>query len=152
MAEGREVNPDSERRDVATQIRGFFRVMVQQLWVVLLCMAVAGGAAYYRADRQEPVYESTARLLLEREAYPSPFLTPGTQSADPTRQAATDAQLVAMPKVAAGVRERLRSREPSGALLSKVRVASGGDSNVISITARDAFPRRAARIANAFAR
>src|SRR4051812_1508101 len=115
----------------------------------MLCVVLAGSVAWAWSASRPKLYESNAKLLLQQTPLePQNTGIPGT---DPNRQTATDLQLVALPQVAERVVKRLHLGLPAGAVLGKITVAGGGDSNILNVTARDERPARATRLANAFA-
>jgi capsular exopolysaccharide synthesis family protein len=69
-------------------------------------------------------------------------------SADPEREAATNVQLLSLEEIQRGVTQRLAG---TGAAADEVDAEQEGAANVLSITATDPSPERAARTANAYA-
>jgi capsular exopolysaccharide synthesis family protein len=104
-------------------------------------------AAAYTATRHKE-YEATAKLLLQTENVGGTIAGTGLGAQDPNRQAATDAQLVSLPSVAARVTRQLGEPLRTAA----VRTSTGSDSNLLNVTVTDRDPKRAARFANEFGR
>jgi capsular exopolysaccharide synthesis family protein len=135
-------------RDFGGQIRDLTRVLREQWWIILLCVAATTFAAAAYTSTQKKEYEATAKLLLQTDNLSATIAGAGLSGTDPTRQAATDAQLVALPAVARRVTAQLK--QPLSA--TAVTTAAGPDSNIITVTVTDTNPGRAALFANAFAR
>src|SRR5205823_13806197 len=95
-------------RDFGGQIREFARVLREQWWIILLCTALTtfGAAAYTSTQKKE--YEASAKLLLQPDNLSATIAGTGALGVDPTRQSATDAQLVALPSVARRVTKQLK--------------------------------------------
>jgi succinoglycan biosynthesis transport protein ExoP len=134
-------------RDFGGQVRELTRVLREQWWLILLCVVLTTFAAAAYTSAQDKLYETSAKLLLQSDNLSSTISGTGIGGIDPTRQSATDAQLVASPTVAARVQKQLR-QPLDGA---SVHSAANPDSNILTVTVRDKRPKRAARIANAFA-
>jgi tyrosine-protein kinase len=138
----------SSGRDFGGQIRDLVRVLREQWWIILLCLLVTAFAAAAYTSAQKREYETSARLLLQTDNLTATIAGAGVTGLDPTRQAATDAQLVSSPEVARRVQRQIK--QPIGAAV--VTTASNPNTNILTITVRDEKPARAAKLANAFAR
>jgi succinoglycan biosynthesis transport protein ExoP len=143
---------DDNARNIAVQIRDWLRVLRERKWLILFCMLLTTGAAVAYSNLHEPVYDATARLLLEEESTNAYFFTDVNQYVDPARRAATNLELVEQPALANRVVRELRLSYGADALLKKVEATSQSDSNIISIRVEDRNPHAAARIANSFSR
>lgn len=135
-------------RDFGGQLRDFGRVLREQWWILLLCLVVTAFAAAAYTSTLDKEYEATAKLLLQTDNLGSTLAGTGPAPIDPTRQAATDAQLVALPAVAARVSKKLR--QPLSA--AAVSTSAGPDANILTVTVADKRPAKAALFANEFAR
>jgi tyrosine-protein kinase len=142
------VEETSSGRDFGGQIREFARVLREQWWIILLCTILTAFAAAGYTSTQEKEYEASAKLLLQSDNLSSTIAGTGVGGVDPNRQTATDAQLLGSRVVAQRVAKQLKQVIPAGA----VHTSTNPDSNVLTVVARDRSPRRAARIANEFAR
>jgi polysaccharide biosynthesis transport protein len=138
---------ESSGRDFGGQVRELTRVLREQWWIIVLCLVLTTFAAAAYTSAQPKQYETAAKLLLQSDNLSAALAGTGIGGVDPTRQAATDAQLLASPTVAARVQKQLR-QPLTGA---SVHTAANGDSNILTVTVRDKRPPRAAKIANAFA-
>jgi polysaccharide biosynthesis transport protein len=96
-------------------------------------------------------YDATAKVLIGQRAQLDALLGANDYTPDPERDVNTSLELVTLEPVAEDVSRRLGLGLSAGALIGKVRTATAGNSNLVSITVRDDSPARAARIANAFA-
>jgi polysaccharide biosynthesis transport protein len=126
---------------------------LRRYWfVVLLCVAVAVGAAVAVSLTSPKRYDSTAKLWLAN-AEPADVVQQATsaRSLDPERDLNTWVELVKTNDVAQPVLRKLKLAMSAPSLLSEVSASAEGNSNVIAIRARDRSPVRAAAIANAFA-
>src|SRR5256885_1059732 len=99
---------ENTRRDVAAQLREFWRVLREQWWLVAVCVVLAGFAAAAYSSSQQKIYESTAKLLLQPGDLGAAVTGTGIGPSDPVRQVATDTQLVSLPAVAGRVQKKLK--------------------------------------------
>jgi tyrosine-protein kinase len=128
------------------------RSLLRYSWLVVLIMVASAAVAYELSKQQTKLYDATAAVLLTN-AEPINVLTQsnGLPSGDPERDLNTDVSLVTLDANAQKVKQRLRLDWTRAKLLSEVRASLSGTSNVVAITARDAVPARAVKIADAFA-
>ncbi len=134
-------------RDTGAQVRDFARLLREQWWVILLCVVATTSAAVLYTASTDKTYEASAKLLLPTDNLSSSLAGAGIGGVDVTRQAATDAQLVGLPAVAARV-----SRRHNRALsTAAVRTSAAPDTNLLTVTVTDHDPAAAAFFANAFA-
>lgn len=136
---------EGERRDVATELRDVGQVLRGQWWLVLVCVALALGAGYLLSNAPDDKYESQARVLLLQPNVPvgasQPFV-------DPTRERATDLELVRQPLIARRVASELKLDGPR---THTVKPSVNGDSNVMTIAVRDKVAKTTSPLANAYA-
>jgi succinoglycan biosynthesis transport protein ExoP len=142
------LDDETPGRDVGGQVRDLTRVLREQWWIILLCVVVATFAAAVYTSTRDKQYDASARLLLQSDNLSSTIAGTQIGGLDPTRQAATDAQLVTSPEVSIRVQKRLKGSLAGTA----VHASADPDSNVLTITARAKKPARAAAVANAYAR
>jgi capsular exopolysaccharide synthesis family protein len=146
----------SAGRDVvpAAQAALYARAVRRRWWVVLLATGLAVAAAFAVArGGAHRTYDATATVLLTNSEPVDTLLgTSGTHSLDPERDLNTGVGLVTLDRVAEQVRRDLGLSTSAQTLLTQVRAAAVGTSNLVAVTARDAQPALAARLANAFAR
>lgn len=131
---------------------GIYVATLRRQWSLVGLIVVAATAFGFLVASAKPAsYDATARILLGQQGAVNALLGTSAPSADPERDLNTSVQLVGLDSIAGRVRRRIASSESPTSLLRRVRVAPDGNSDIVSITARDDDPRRAARIANAFA-
>jgi capsular polysaccharide biosynthesis protein len=120
-----------------------------RLAAAILAVAVVTGVAV--GMLMPSSYQATAKVLIGQRAQLDALLGAADYAPDPEREVNTNLALISLEPVADDVRRRLGLRAGSGELLGKLSAEIDRNSNVVSITVRDASPREAARIANAFA-
>jgi Mrp family chromosome partitioning ATPase len=140
-----------DRRNIAVEIMDGARVLREQWWLVALCVVVGALGAYAYSRTEDPVYQSTARVLLLQSDPNATALQGNGVFTDPARERATDIELVQQPAVAEGAAKRLGIKTSAGQLLPKISTSIQGDSNVLSITSSTSRPQASAPLANAFA-
>jgi Mrp family chromosome partitioning ATPase len=118
-----------------------------QAWIVLICVLVAVGAAAAYESTKETTYEAQSKVLLIQDD-PNASLSGQGVFLDPVRQRATALELITGPNVADRARRQLKTKKPIG----PVNASASGDSNVVTIVARNDDPRLAARTADAYAK
>jgi capsular polysaccharide biosynthesis protein/Mrp family chromosome partitioning ATPase len=139
-------------RSPAELLRDYLKV-ARRRWVVLvsLTLLVAGIAVAVSLSGTKE-YDATAKLLLHRDQPINDLLGLSSPNAnDPERETNTELELIKLETVAQRVRITLHLQTPVKDLLDKVNAEVEGNSNLVSLTARDPDPRRAATLANAFA-
>jgi Mrp family chromosome partitioning ATPase len=136
-----------DRRDVAAEVRRLGRMLRDQAWIVVICVAVAVGAAALYESTKETTYVAQAKVLLLQDD-PNATLSGTGVFLDPVRQRATALELITGPNVAARAARQLRTKRP----LPAVHASASGDSNVVTIFAGHKDPRFAARTADAYAK
>ena len=139
---------DSERQEIANELRQWLRLLARQGWLVLLCAVVAGAVGYVLATSKKDSYEAHSQLLVQ--AYAPDLTLPNTPASfsDPTRARATALQLATIPEVGQRVARQLHLTSSQG---SHVTTSAAGDSDVVTIKATSPNPQLAANLANAFA-
>jgi capsular exopolysaccharide synthesis family protein len=128
--------------------------VIRRRWLLVAAITLlVTGAALTVALRATPEYDSSARLLLTGSDPATALLTGQSSggSSDPERDVNTVVDLTTNDPIAEAVQRRLALPYSVPQLLQKVDAAVESNSNIISITARDAEPARASQIANAFA-
>jgi capsular exopolysaccharide synthesis family protein len=130
------------------------RIVRRRLPIILLTLVVCAGAAAAYSLSQPTKYTSTAVLLFRAPDFDQ-SLFPGTQPSsvnDPTRQAATNLKLVSLTAVADRAARKLGGGLTGTDLAKEVEITEQGQSDLVGIAVTDRDKRRAARIANVFAR
>jgi capsular exopolysaccharide synthesis family protein len=135
---------DGERHE----LQALLRVLRRRIGLILLCAVVTPLAAFVYSQLSEKTYEATASLLFRDPGFDQKLFgaSPLTGSPDPSREAATNVALVGLNEVARRTAEKLGDDIDGG-----VSVSSRGQSDVVTVTATDTNPERAARHATTFA-
>ena len=127
-----------------TQIRPLSVVglLRRRFLVILIPALLVPGAALALTLQQEKEYEASTSLLFRDSGLGSTVLA----SADPDREAATNLRLLQLDAL-----ERKVNADRNHPFPGDVDVVTEAESNLATITATDTKPRRAARMADAFA-
>lgn len=129
----------------------YVSVVWRWLWLILLYMAIAGGAAYAFSIQATPVYQASAALLINQART-------GNSSADYTalltgeRLAQTYAELIRKRPVIEAVIANLQLPFDADTLDKLVSVAPVRNTQLLNLTVEDTDPQRAADIANELVR
>jgi succinoglycan biosynthesis transport protein ExoP len=126
---------------------------VRRRWVLVAVIVVAAGAAAFALTARRPKqYEAVAQVFISQSNPVSSVLSrTDARPPDPERDFNTRVALIKEPTVAERVRRRLALTLPIDTLLAKVSTEVTASSDIAGIRARDADPRTAAAIADAFA-
>ena len=131
------------QEELAEGLRVAARVVRRRKVSILLLVLVVAGAALIGSLIQDPVYESTAELLLEpRDA--SLFDSNTGRLVDPARNIETEIRVLQ----SRPVRDKVRAEIGSA---PRVHAHAVGVTDLIEVSARSGDSDRAARIANAYA-
>jgi succinoglycan biosynthesis transport protein ExoP len=131
-------------------IEQWLAILRRRRWVVLQALVIVPAAALVFSLLQEDKYTATASLLF-RSASTETLPQGGTPGfVDPTREAATNDQLVSLPAVAQETAKLLRGRATAGDVAGSVTVDAGGEADIARITATTTSPRLSADMANAY--
>src|SRR3954466_10356981 len=144
---------ESQRAGFVSPLFNGLRVLRERWWIVLgvpaICVILALGHAL-TTDKQ---YEDGSKLLMRESSFGRARVgVPELNNSDPERQAATNLSLITSNAVARRVARSLRPVGDPDELADQVDVKAEPNSDLVDITASDTDPRRAAAIANAFAR
>jgi polysaccharide biosynthesis transport protein len=140
------VVPESGKREL--ELRDYLSVLRRRKGVIVLTVLVVVGAALVFSYLQTPVYESTAEVLV-RPRTSEQILTPNADrtqaAADAQRAIDTEIKVLQSRTVEDAVRKKLGR-------VSDISASAAGQTDVISISARNTNAARAARDANTYAR
>lgn len=141
----------SDRRDETNTLDQVLLVLRRRWRIIVLCAVLVGASAVGFSLLQSKAYTASASLLFrdpgfDQKLFGTSFFIPNN---DPTREAATNIDLVSLPTVAARTANVLGLR--AGLIKSEVSVRGVGQANVAKISATDPSPVRAAKIANVYA-
>ena len=138
-----------ERQD-GIDARRYVRQAWRHKWLLLAVLVLIPAAAYLLTERQPKVYEASSLLKVAPQNIS--ISNQVTFSSSGATETATIIKTTAIAKLAA--RQLGEDPNTAGALLGKISAGvegEGTDAGFLRITARDSDPKRAARIANAFA-
>jgi succinoglycan biosynthesis transport protein ExoP len=150
------ISTDDEKADPGSTFHGLLEALRRRLWVIVLCMIVAPVAAYGISKSETKQYTAKAELLfhpsgIDQQLSNSSSASPSDSSGDPTRDAATNLQLVSLRRIAAATAKELGGGLTAADVEGKVSVQPEGDSDLAGVEATDPNPHAAARLANAWA-
>ncbi|HEX2015721.1 MAG TPA: GNVR domain-containing protein, partial [Solirubrobacteraceae bacterium] len=127
------------------------RVLRERWWVVLACALACVVAAAGLSVTAAKQYQATSKLLFRNAGLNEAVgAASPPQTLDPQGEQSTNVLLVTTSQVASAVRRNLGLRLSDSALLSKVKVATEQNANIVDVTATDTDPAFAARLANAW--
>ena len=122
------------------------------LWIVLLTVGLATGAAVYTSLLQTTLYSSSADVFLGTQSLASTVSNVAVPSTDPVREAATQAELARTPTIAVhALRLAHLSNRSAAALLSRSTVSAAADADILTFTVTDHRPRVAELLAETYA-
>lgn len=126
------------------EISDYFRILRQRGWLILVLMALTAAAAFGFSKMQTPVYQSNLRLLVQ------PSRTDFGQAQAAKTLLTSYEQWLYSSYRAQAVINNLQLDMTPGELLSDVRVASDGNSFIISLSVDNTDPNLANDIARAW--
>jgi succinoglycan biosynthesis transport protein ExoP len=145
--------PESDAPSPAQQLGGYLRAL-RRRWplIVGITILVTAVAVVLSASKTKQ-YDASADVLLTEDEPITAFINPNAQSrpSDPEREVNTKIALIRLDTVANEVDRKLNLPGTGDDLLKSVRTELNGNSNLVSIVARDPNPTRARDEANAFA-
>jgi capsular exopolysaccharide synthesis family protein len=121
---------------------------------IVACALIVPAVALGLALRAEKQYSATASLFFQ-DLHLDPNTTQSSAiaaSPDPERQAASNLTLASLRAISVRTARALGIGLTPDQIRSRVTVSASGKSDVAQVTATDGDPRRAARIANTYAR
>jgi succinoglycan biosynthesis transport protein ExoP len=123
-------------------------IRVHKIWVLqgLIIVPLLVMAATLT---QEKTYTATANLLFRDDTTLSTTTATGSIS-DPTRVAATNDALIALPTVAGRAARIAGDGVTAGDVRTAINISSGQESDVVEINATTPDPEKSAKIANAY--
>jgi len=127
----------------STTLRGTLAALNRRKGIILLATALGVSASLGLSLAQDPVYASSARLLLQPRTTDSLFDQNRTVRPDPARSVRNEVVVLDSEPVRQAVRAEIGAAP-------KVSIAVIGATDAISVTAEDRDPDRAARTANAY--
>ena len=133
-------------------IAHYLQVLRRGWWIIALTVALTTSVAVYESKRQIALYNSSADALLSTQNLAATVSNVPAQSADPIRNAATQADLARTPAVAQRALRlaRLENRSPLS-LLSLSSVSPAANADILTFSVTDQSPQVAERLAGAYA-
>ena len=130
----------------------YLRILRRGLWLVVLTTALATLGALYASHREQKLYRSSADVLLSNQNLAANLSNIQPTSEEPTRVAATQADLAQTPAVAERALKlaHLTSRTPQQ-LLSHSSVSSASNADILTFAVTDPNPLVAQRLTQAYA-
>jgi capsular exopolysaccharide synthesis family protein len=127
------------------------RIVRTRKWVLLVTIALCGGAALGLSLMGEKKYDAKAAILFQQPATTT-LLDPSISGdADPARAAATRKQLLELDVVARKTARALGGGLTAADVSNKIRIDASTQADVADVHATDKSGRVAARVANAYA-
>jgi len=146
-------DPRATDQVVATDLAAVHLAAIRKRWWLPVAgLLLVGLLAYLVAASGQKRYDASASVLLTN-VEPITVASGLTVPINPDQERAlnTEVALVKLESTADTVKRRLGLDVSATQLLSEISVTPQGTTNLLEITARDADPAQAARIANAFA-
>ena len=146
--------PKSDQSKRRSDFERIVHVLRRHLRLILLCLFLAAAAATGFSLLQTKEYTATASLLFRNPGFAEDVFgtSPSSSPTDPTREAATNQQLVGMRVVAGRTAKVLGGDYTETQIHNMVSVSSNGQSEIVSITATSKSAAAAQEVANTFAR
>lgn len=130
------------------ELRDYLHIL-RKNWIVIGVLALLGaGTAVAYSLAQDPLYESTSRVMFSSQAGETIGEQQQGQSYTQARMASY-VELATTPRVLDPVIAELGLDESAAALAGRVAVANSTNTTIISVTATDEDPAQAAEVANA---
>ena len=127
------------------EIRDYWQVITKRWWVFVICIIIAGGAAYGFSRGQQPIYRSSSKIYVS-PARPDLGLTLVIK--DIIRQYS---QQILSDKFLNQVNSQLRLDRSAGALRKMITAAGTADNLAIQVDVDDPDKKAAQKIAEALA-
>ena len=143
-----EIFSSNHRRSfVESDLKIYARVIWRWLWLVLLCMVVAGGAAYMVSSISTPIYQASSTLLIDRANTPDGSTY--TEIIGSERIAKTYAGLMALDATLENVAHKL-GIEPAvlESDITNISVTPQRDTQLVEIVVEGVSPSLSMHVAN----
>jgi succinoglycan biosynthesis transport protein ExoP len=127
-------------------------MLKQRAWLIVLCAVVATSAALGISLLQQDQYSASASLLFRNPGFAENLFgnSASAPATDPTREAATNEELVGLEVVSKRTADRLEGLTPEE-VSGMVSVSASGEADIVSVTATSPDPQQAKQVANTFA-
>jgi polysaccharide biosynthesis transport protein len=155
MSSGIRDSGSARPRLQAESFKRYLRTIVEHMWLVALCVAIAVGAAAVYVETATKQYTAQSQMLVT----PAPVDNSALiglpilhTSGDPTRDVLTAASLITTQQVAGAVIRSLHLNQSPLTLLGKVQAVPIGQSDLVGVQVQSSSPAQAQAIANEFAK
>jgi tyrosine-protein kinase len=135
-------------------LRDYVRVLrAQRLLIFAIFLAFAGGSYLY-FSQQPRIYAAEASMAFKDPTRDLELVgpTPGESPQSPDQRAIVAAETLTDPPVATRVKKALRDKASVASLIAAVTARPEARTNLVIVEGRSSDPRRAAQLANEFAR
>ncbi len=140
--------PEAPEAGQETLLETAWRIVRRRKLLILQAIIVVGVAAYAYSSTREEQYTATASILF-RSATDSVLGTTGTY-VDPSREAATNEELLSLGVVADRTADALGGNVSAATVAEAVDVSSTPESDIMQVSATTTDPDLSARIANQY--
>ncbi len=140
---------------------GLFQILWRGFWLILLCVAAAVAGAWFYLQKATPLYESTARILVDKPGLQMRSDVPQPVGSTSNNYLQTQASMITSREIiAAALRDpnvltlpTLRGIDfPVEEVIRTLSASVGKNTDIVSVTAQSAYPEDAAQIVNAVVR
>lgn len=132
-------------------LRRYLELFRKWLWLIALASLLAAGAAYLASRLSTPVYRASSTLLVNQANNPTSLADYSTLLAS-QQSAKTYTELLVKRPTLDAVIQNLNLNITSDRLLGQIQVSPVRDTALITVSAEDSDPTRAAAIANELGR
>ena len=139
----------------AATVRDYGRILWRRKWIVLLVACLATGVAVYLSQRQAPVYQASADVLLRHDNLAGTLTGVGETTGgatDPRRVSQTQADLARVRPLAAEVVRAAEAPMTALELLRSSSVTAKTNSDILRFSVENEDRALATRLATAYAR
>ncbi len=146
--------PKQEQSKRRSDLERVLHVLRRHLRLIALCLVATAAAATGLSLLQTKEYSASASLLFRNPGFAEDVFgtTSSSQTTDPTREAATNQQLVGMRVVAARTAKVLGDEYSEEQIHEMVEISSDGQSEIVTVSATSKSAATSAKVANTFAR
>ncbi|MCA9979899.1 MAG: polysaccharide biosynthesis tyrosine autokinase [Anaerolineales bacterium] len=131
------------------EIRKYVALLWQWAWLVILGVVIAAGVAYIVSINTTPVYQASARLLIDQAPGASSNTYADVLTIEKISQ--TYVELLTVSDVLNEVITELNLPIEASGLRRQISASAPADTQILNITVQDTNPERAAAIANSTA-
>lgn len=142
-----ETPPIASVHSAGLDIKYYFRLAWRWAWLIILCTALAGIAAYFVSINLSPTYRATARVMINEAR--NPALATYNDLLTSERSARTYAQLMARPTMLRQTLSQLgMNPDAVGEHLTSVNITPMRDTQLVEVSIEGPNPQLVAAVAN----